>query len=102
VGNVVEANLLAAEAKKAPGLAINIGTGNRYSLNQTLLLLQKITGHSVRTKYAPAREADIRDSQADIRLAEEILGYQPRFEFEEGLKRTWEWFSAPQENPSRS
>ena len=102
VGNVVEANLLAAEAKNAPGLGINIGTGKRYSLNQTLRLLEKITGHSARAKYAPAREGDIRDSQGDISLAQEILGYQPRFEFEEGLKRTWEWFSAPPGDPGRS
>jgi UDP-glucose 4-epimerase len=100
VENVAEANLLAAEAKSAPGLAINIGTGNRYTLNQTLALLEKITGHSARAKYAPSREGDIRDSQGDISLAKEILGYRPRFGFEEGLKRTWEWFHAHQNIPS--
>jgi nucleoside-diphosphate-sugar epimerase len=102
VGNVVEANLLAAEGKGAPGLALNIGTGNRYTLNQTLALLEKITGRPARAKYAAPREGDIRDSQADISLAKEALGYHPRFEFEEGLKRTWEWFCAAQNVPSRS
>ena len=71
VENVVEAILLAAEAKGAPGLAINIGTGNRYTLNQTLALLEKITGRPARAKYAAPREGDIRDSQADISLAQE-------------------------------
>jgi UDP-glucose 4-epimerase len=102
VGNVVDAILLAAEAKRAPGLAINIGTGNRCTLNQTLALLEKITGRPARAKYNSAREGDIRDSQADISLAKEVLGYHPRFEFEEGLKRTWEWFCAAQNAPSRS
>ena len=102
VQNVVEANLLAAESKGAPGLAINIGTGNRCTLNQTLALLEKITGRPARAKYNSAREGDIRDSQADISLAKEVLGYHPRFEFEEGLKRTWEWFCAAQNAPSRS
>jgi UDP-glucose 4-epimerase len=102
VKNVVEANLLAAEAKGAPGLAINIGTGNRYTLNQTLALLGNITGCPAAARYASAREGDIRDSQADIRLAQEVLGYRPRFGFEEGLNRTWEWFCAAQKAASRS
>jgi UDP-glucose 4-epimerase len=100
VGNVVEANLLACEAEKAPGLAINIGTGERYTLNQTLVLLEKITGRPAKAKYAAPREADIRDSQADITLARDVLGYKPRVGFEEGLKRTWEWFCASQSAPS--
>jgi UDP-N-acetylglucosamine/UDP-N-acetyl-alpha-D-glucosaminouronate 4-epimerase len=101
VENVVEAILLSAEAKGAPGLAVNIGTGDRYTLNQTLALLEKITGRPARAKYAAPREGDIRDSQADIRLAQEALGYHPRFGFEEGLKRTWEWFCANQNVSSR-
>ena len=96
VGDVVEANLLAAESKRAPGHVFNVGTGNRHTLNQTLAILEKITGRSGSAKYAPAREGDIRHSQADITLAREVLGYPPRFGFEDGLKRTWEWFSANQ------
>lgn len=96
VGNVVEANLLACEAKCAPGLVVNIGTGNRYTLNQTLKTLEAITGRSAKAKYAPPREGDIRDSQADIALARVALGFNPRIGFEEGLKRTWEWFRASQ------
>lgn len=94
VGNVVEANLLAAEATDAAGRIINVGTGVRSTLNQTLTLLEKITGRPAKAKYAPARDGDIRDSQADIGLARKALGYHPRIGFEEGLKNTWEWFSA--------
>ncbi|HSZ18640.1 MAG TPA: SDR family oxidoreductase [Candidatus Acidoferrum sp.] len=101
VQNVVDANLLAAEAKGAPGLAFNIGTGNRSTLNQTLALLEKIAGRPARAKYEAPRDGDIRDSQADIGLAREALGYRARFGFEEGLKRTWEWFSTAQNPPSR-
>jgi UDP-glucose 4-epimerase len=92
VSNVVEANLLAAEAAAAPGHSFNIGTGNRCTLNQTLALLEKFTGRSAQPRYAAVREGDIRDSQADIGLAREILGYHPQVGFEEGLKNTWEWF----------
>ena len=101
VQNVVEAILLAAEAKGAAGQIINIGTGVRSTLNQTLELLEKITGRPAKAKYAPARDGDIRDSQADIGLAREALGYHPRIGFEEGLKNTWEWFSTNQGVPNR-
>jgi len=94
VANVVEANLLACEARGAAGLAFNIGTGNRYSLNHTLGLLSDISGQQVVTNYGPPRNGDIRDSQADITLARQVLGYDPRVTFEEGLKRTWEWYSS--------
>jgi nucleoside-diphosphate-sugar epimerase len=96
VGNVVEANLLAFEAKRAAGHAINIGTGNRYTLNQTLSLLEKITGRPSKAKYGPPRDGDIRDSQADISAARDLLGFDPRFGFEEGLKHTWDWFCSSQ------
>lgn len=93
VGNVVQANLLAAEMNDAPGHTINIGTGKRTTLNQTLGLLEQITGRPAKAKYAATREGDIRDSQADIGLAKDVLGFNPRIGFEEGLKRTWDWFS---------
>jgi UDP-glucose 4-epimerase len=92
--NVVHANLLAAEAKSGAFQAINVGTGSRTTLNHTLKLLESITSRPANAKYAPARSGDIRDSQADISLAQASLGYQPRVTFEEGLKRTWEWFSS--------
>jgi UDP-glucose 4-epimerase len=101
VGNVVQANLLACEAKHAAGLAINIGTGNWYTLNQTLSLLEKITGRPAKAKYAPPRAGDIRDSQADITLARDVLGYSPRIGFEEGLKYTWEWLCTAQNAANR-
>jgi len=102
IGNVVEANLLAAEVKSAPGHAINIGTGQRTTLNETLALLGKITGRPAKAKYAAPREGDIRDSQADIALAKNVLGYAPRFGFEEGLRRTWDWFSGSRSDSSHT
>jgi UDP-glucose 4-epimerase len=102
VGNVVEANLLACEARQAAGLVINIGTGTRYTLNQTLALLEKITGRPAKAKYTPLREGDIRDSQADITRARDVLGYNPGVGFEEGLQRTWEWFRTSRSAPGHA
>ncbi len=96
VENVVAANLQACVVPGIAGLAMNLGTGGRYTLNQTLRLLEKFSGHSVQAKYAAEREGDIRDSQADTTLAREKIAYAPSVGFEEGLRRTWDWYCAPQ------
>jgi len=94
VENVVQANLRACEVPGIAGMVFNAGTGRRYTLNQTLGLLEKFAGRPARAKYLEPRQGDIRDSQADISLAREKLGYDPLVGFEEGLRRTWEWYCA--------
>jgi UDP-glucose 4-epimerase len=59
-------------------------------------LLNKISGHNFEAKYEPGRDGDIRDSQADISQIREFLGYEPVVGFEEGLRRTFEWYRAMQ------
>jgi nucleoside-diphosphate-sugar epimerase len=92
VENVVDETLRACEAPGASGFVFNGGTGARITLNQVLKLLEQITGKTVKPKYDAPRNGDIRDSQADVSLARKILGYEPRVLFEEGLKRTWDWY----------
>ena len=94
IANVVDETLRACEAKDASGMVFNGGTGARITLNQVLKLLEKITGKTVTARYEPPRNGDIRDSQADISLARKTLGYEPSVLFEEGLRRTWEWYEA--------
>ena len=96
VENAVTANLLACEAPNASGKVFNIGTGTRVTLNQTLALLANLTGNKLETKYEPPRDGDIRDSQADITQARDILNYEPLVTFEEGLRRTVEWYREAQ------
>jgi len=96
VENAVQANLLACEAPNASGKVFNVGVGGRVSLNEVLRELGKITGKTLETKYEPPRDGDIRDSQADISQAREILGYDPQVSFEEGLARTFEWYRSTQ------
>src|SRR5690242_18512456 len=93
VDNVVDETLRACEAAGAPGRVFNGGTGARITLNQVINLLAKITGREIHAAYEPSRVGDIRDSQADISLARKVLGYEPGVLFEEGLKRTWTWYS---------
>jgi len=92
VDNIVDLTLQACEASGASGKVINGGTGARITLNQVRNSLEKITGGKVPVRYDPPRPGDIRDSQADVSLARKILGYQPSVLFEEGLRRTWEWY----------
>jgi nucleoside-diphosphate-sugar epimerase len=92
IENIVDETLRACEAKGASGMVFNGGTGARITLNQVLKMLEKITGNKIQAKYEPPRTGDIRDSQADISLAEKVLGYKPLVHFEEGLQRTWNWY----------
>jgi len=94
IDNAVSANLLAAHAPAAnvAGNLFNVATGTRADLNETFEILKKLTSYSGKVKYAPEREGDIKHSLADISLAKKALGYQPKVNFEEGLKRTVEWY----------
>ncbi|HUO36100.1 MAG TPA: SDR family oxidoreductase [Candidatus Acidoferrum sp.] len=94
IDNVVDETLRACDAPEASGRVFNGGTGARITLNQTLRLLEKISGKKIEARHEPPRAGDIRDSQADISLARQILGYEPQVMFEEGLRRTWEWYKA--------
>ena len=93
VDNVVDETLRACEANGASGKVFNGGTGARITLNGVIALLENITARKIEARYEPPRTGDIRDSQADVSLAKKILGYVPLVNFEEGLKRTWEWYS---------
>jgi UDP-glucose 4-epimerase len=96
VDNAVQANLLACEAAGAAGQVFNIGTGTRVSLNQTLELLCRIAGKRLPSRHEPPRDGDIRDSQADVSKAKQMLGYEPGVGFEEGLERTYAWYQQQQ------
>ena len=54
--------------------------------------MKKIVGATAEPVYAAQRQGDVRDSQADIRKAQSLLGYEPSVSFEDGLKRTIEWY----------
>ena len=96
IDNVVHGNLLAADApaEKVSGQMMNLATGSRITLNETFRILRELTGYSGEPAYAEGRSGDIRDSLADIHIAEELLGYRPVVDFREGLRRTVDWYRA--------
>jgi len=94
IDNVVRGNLLAAfaPAENVSGRMMNLATGSRITLNDVFRVLRDLTGYRGEPAYEASRSGDIRDSLADIHLAAELLGYQPIIAFQEGLRRTVEWY----------
>jgi UDP-glucose 4-epimerase len=92
VSNVVEANLLAADAENVAGRTLNIANGKSTDLLTLLDVLNRLLGTRVKPTFAPPRPGDVRESLADISEAQKYLGYQPRVGFEEGLKRSIDYY----------
>jgi nucleoside-diphosphate-sugar epimerase len=96
IDNAVSANLLAcaAPAAECAGRVFNCATGQRSTLNETFETLKGLTGYKGSVKYAPERGGDIKHSLADISMAQKHLGYKVLVNFEDGLKRTVEWYKS--------
>jgi nucleoside-diphosphate-sugar epimerase len=96
VANVIDGVLRACEAPNIAGEVINVATGSRISVNALFRAVQDLLDARVEPTYAPARAGDVRDSQADISKARRLLGYQPVVGFDEGLKKTVDWYRTSQ------
>ena len=92
VDNAVDANLLAMTTPDVGGEMCNVACGERFSLNQLVERLGAIIGTMPVVNYEARRAGDVQHSLADISRARQILGYDPQVPFEEGLKRTVEFF----------
>lgn len=96
IDNAVDANLLAckAPAENVAGQVFNVATGRRVTLNETFKMLLELTPYKGQPKYAPERGGDIKHSLADISKAAAGFGYKPSVNFDEGLRRTVDWYRA--------
>lgn len=92
VGNVVEANMLAAEAKGVSGNSYNVADGQAISLLELLAHLKRELGIDIAADFQPPRKGDILHSMADITSACRELEYRPKYDFEEGLKLSIEFY----------
>jgi nucleoside-diphosphate-sugar epimerase len=94
IDNVVSANMLAcsAPASECAGRVFNCATGRRVTLNETFEVLKRLTGYVGKAAYGPERAGDVKHSLADISAAQKHLGYKTLVGFEEGLRRTVEWY----------
>src|SRR5688572_28844640 len=96
VANVVDGVLRACHAPKASGEVINVATAGRISLNDLFRTLRDLTGATVEPIYDDPRAGDVRDSQADIGKARQLLGYEPLVGLADGLQKTVEWYRTSQ------
>lgn len=92
IDNVVEANLLAARAPEAGGEVFNVGCGDRVSLLEIIAKLEAILGRRLSLKHTPPRAGDVPHTLADVGKAKRLLGYSPLVDFDEGFRRTVEYF----------
>ena len=92
IDNVVEANLLAARAKKTAGEVVNIACGQAVTVNAIIDMINEILGKNIEPVYAPARAGDVKHSLADITAAKKLLGFKPKVSFREGLQEAIYWY----------
>lgn len=93
IENVIEANLKACLAPTtAAGEAFNIAYGGREYLNDIYKGLTEALGVNIEPIYGPDRAGDIKHSNADISKAKDLLGYNPDWSFDRGIKAAIEWY----------
>ena len=92
VSNVVEANILASQAREVSGEVFNIGSGERASVNSLAVKLNEVLDKEIKPTNEEPRPGDIKHSYADISKARKMLKYEPSVSFSEGLGETVRWY----------
>lgn len=93
IENVIEANLKACLApSSAAGEAFNIAYGGREYLIDIYYTLTEALGKDIEPNFGPDRKGDIKHSNADISKAQNLLGYDPEYDFAKGLNEAIEWY----------
>ena len=93
IDNVVNANILACEKKDAAGNVVNVACNKAYTLNDLVEKLNNIMGLDIEPIHGPEKKGDVKHSLADISKAKELLKYDVLVDFDEGLKKTVEWYA---------
>jgi nucleoside-diphosphate-sugar epimerase len=92
IDNVVEANLLAARARKTHGEVINVACGEAVTVNAIIEAINDLLGRDIRPIYESSRPGDVKHSLADITAARNLIGYNPTVPFREGLEKSIDWY----------
>jgi len=95
IDNVVHANLQAFTAPDAGGEVFNIACNERHSVMRIVHTIEQFVGHALTIQHTPPRPGDVRHTQASIEKTVRLLGYHPTIGFDEGMRRTFDYF-APQ------
>jgi len=92
VSNVVKANILAAKSEGAEGEMMNVACGDQYTVNRLFAIIKENLEGDTEPQYADPRPGDVKHSLADISKAEKMIGYSVDVTFEQGLKKTIDWY----------
>jgi UDP-glucose 4-epimerase len=92
IEDVLQANWLAAQVKETHGEAINISTVNAVTVNTVVKTITELLEKDIKPVYAPPRPGDIKHSLADVALAKEVIGYEPKISFAEGIRMAIDWY----------
>jgi UDP-glucose 4-epimerase len=92
IDNVVAGNLAAAESTSAVGHTINVACGRQFTLLDLIASINRVLGTQIEPEFAAERPGDVRESLADITLARTLLNYEPTIDFDEGLRRSIEYY----------
>ncbi|MFA6320552.1 MAG: SDR family oxidoreductase [Candidatus Omnitrophota bacterium] len=101
IDNVVNANILSATTPGIKCEVFNVACGTDNSILELVEILNKITGKSIKPVFEPSRQGDVPRTLADISKIKAKLGYEPKINFEEGLRKTVDWFSMKMEATAR-
>lgn len=93
VADAVQANLKAALSSEADGAVVNVATSERTTINELAFMVIKLVGIDVEPEYHKPRAGDIRHSLADVSRAYELMGYEPQYNLEQGLRKTVRFFT---------
>jgi nucleoside-diphosphate-sugar epimerase len=94
VGDVVRANLLAAQRPLPSGCVINIAGGSYATVNMVLDHIAELVGEEVRVRHVGTQAGDVEETRADCHLARLLLGWNPTVQLSEGLAHQVRWHSA--------
>lgn len=92
VGDVVQANLLAAERPEAIGQSINVACGRQFTLLDLIAAINGALGTDTEPLFEAPRAGDVRESLADITVARRLLGYEPQIILSEGLRSSIDFY----------
>ena len=92
IDNVINANIKLMETDKADGKVMNIGSGNRITIDELVTQMKEIIGSSSEINYEKEQIGDVKHTLADIKLAKELIGYEPSVDIKEGLGRFVSWY----------
>lgn len=99
IDNVVEANIRAALAPSVSGEVFNVACGKGYSVLELVKYLNRIMGKDIKPKFTPPRPGDVQRTLADITKAQKLLKLKIQVNFEQGLKKSIDWFREHNEDP---